>query len=175
MNHDQQNEALQLIADEKDMEALYDVADETSCNEDSDCPFHAIQDGIHAGLSNGKNVWNYQVREKPGTYVVLKFAKGNWAKAPVAKLLKAEGYLKGYDKNSINSVLAAKYGWGWFSPMMKQTKADGLKPKLEALGLTIKIEDYEEGWDTSSHGFLIGKTFNEVKARLEALPDRKKN
>lgn len=174
MNHDQQNEALQLIADEKNMDELYDVADETSCNEDSDCPFHAIQDGIHAGLSGiaGRNVWHYQIREKPGTLVVLKFAKGSWDKAKVAKLLKAEGYLKGYGKSDINAVLEAKYGWGWFCPMILQTNADDLKPKLEALGLTIKIEDYEEGWDTASHGFLIGKTFNEVKARLESLPDR---
>lgn len=63
--HQKQVEELEKLAMTKDADALCDNASATACNEDEDSQFHAVHDGIQAGLGRSKkDVWAIQTGDK---------------------------------------------------------------------------------------------------------------
>ena len=169
--HEQEEAVLQKIADTKDNDALYSAADETTEGGD---PYHDTLDGIHAGLGKSKKrVWSVEIRDGID-YEVVGVTTNDTDRNKLARQIKAivpwvfkHSTIKDFLKNQLKPKYWTHLG------RLSQEESQAIEALFKEYGLTQVESREENNFNEAYYAFFIDTSFDKVKKRLEALPDRK--
>ena len=164
---DQETKELQQLANSKDPDSLYGISDAYACNEDPDCQFFAVEDGLHAGLRNtDKKYWSVTILHNDPSDKCLKILPGKFDTKRVDKYLCNKGM------GSIRPHSHLRYGLVIERNPRPVEDLEKLAKHLKTLKVNCSFEDYEPPFDAASFVFIVDTDFESAKKRIEGLPDR---
>jgi len=183
MSKESKEDQLQLIADEKSQDALSKEADQHAWGKDE---FFAKEDGICAGLrGTGKVMFSVYYRRKPGarfhvTYEsTIRLPNGKQINALV-KYSRKHKFHRGMDTTALKNHLGGMACRACPRAIVgfcrcDDSQAEQVKKDLKEMGLkNVDIRPDDDNWEECDHYFFIDTSFENIKKRLESLPERKK-